>query len=118
MKINQREIGLNISDQWTKLADKYNLGIHTWGIPALSGYTFKSPNALAYKTLITQEMLKKGYLASNCVYVCTEHTQDIVDGYISEIDQIFVKIKDCEDGRDVNTLLDGPLCHSGFNRLN
>ena len=112
------EIGSNISNQWMKLANKYDLDIQTWGIPALSGFTFKSSNALAYKTLVTQEMLKKGYLASNCVYSCTEHTQDIVDGYFLELDKIFVKIKECEDGRDINTLLDGPLCHSGFNRLN
>jgi len=110
--------GSNISSLWTKLADKYSLEIHTWGIPALSGYSFKSSNAIAYKTLITQEMLKKGYLASNCVYVCTEHTQKIIDGYFSELDQIFIKIKECEEGRDIKTLLDGPICHSGFNRLN
>ena len=112
------QIGSDISDRWRKLADKYNLSAHTWGIPALSGYTFDSSNALAYKTLITQEMLKKGYLATNCVYACIEHTQDVVDDYFTELDPIFVKIKECEEGRDVNTLLDGPLCHSGFKRLN
>jgi glutamate-1-semialdehyde 2,1-aminomutase len=112
------QIGGNISAQWKRLADKHGLDINTWGLPALSGYTFDSTNALAYKTLITQEMLKKGYLAANSVYACIEHTQDVVDGYFSALDSIFAIIKECEDGRDVNSLLDGSLCHSGFQRLN
>jgi len=112
------KIGNNISSQWKCLANKYELEISTWGLPALSGYTFNSPNALSYKTLITQEMLKKGYLAANSVYACTEHKQEIVDGYFAELNPIFAIIKECEEGLDVNTLLEGPLCHSGFKRLN
>jgi glutamate-1-semialdehyde 2,1-aminomutase len=112
------QIGNNISSQWQILADKHELDISTWGLPALSGFTFNSPNALAYKTLITQEMLKKGYLAANSVYACIEHKQEIVDGYFAELESIFSIIKECEEGLDVNTLLEGPLCHSGFKRLN
>jgi glutamate-1-semialdehyde 2,1-aminomutase len=112
------KIGNNISSQWQSLADKHDLNISTWGLPALSGYTFNLPNALSYKTLITQEMLKKGYLAANSVYACTEHTQELVDGYFSELDPIFAIIRECEEGLDVNTLLEGPVCHSGFKRLN
>jgi glutamate-1-semialdehyde 2,1-aminomutase len=112
------QIGNNISSQWQSLANKHELNISTWGLPALSGYTFNSPNALFYKTLITQEMLKKGYLASNSVYACTEHKQELVDGYFAELDPIFAIIKKCEEGLDVSTLLEGPLCHSGFKRLN
>jgi len=112
------QIGNNISSQWQNLADKHELDISTWGLPALSGYTFNSPNALSYKTLITQEMLKKGYLAANSVYACTEHTQELVDGYFAELDPIFAIIRECEEGLDINTLLEGPVCHSGFKRLN
>jgi len=112
------QIGNNISNQWQSLAAKYELDISTWGLSALSGYTFNSPNALSYKTLITQEMLKKGYLAANSVYACTEHTQELIDGYFEGLDPIFATIKECEEGLDVNTLLEVPLCHSGFKRLN
>ena len=112
------KIGNSISNQWQDMADKYELNISTWGLPALSGYTFNSPNALAYKTLITQEMLEKGYLAANSVYACTEHKREIVDGYFTELDPIFATIKECEEGLDVNTLLKSPLCHNGFKRLN
>lgn len=110
--------GLQIRQGWQQLADKHDILIEHWGLPSLTGYTFKSQNALAYKTLITQEMLAKGYLASNCVYVCTEHTVDIVDSYFDALDPIFGLIKECEDGRDVINLLKGPVCHNGFRRLN
>ena len=112
------EKGNYISNQWEVLAKKYELDINTWGIPALSGFTFNSANALSYKTLITQEMLKKGYLAGNSIYVCMEHTQHLIDEYFTKLDPIFALIKDCEDGLDIETILDGPLCHGDFKRLN
>lgn len=110
--------GLHIRDRWQKLADKHGLGIDHWGLPALTGYTFRSPQALAYKTLITQEMLVKGFLAGNSVYVSTEHTPEVVDGYFDALDPLFALIRECEEGRDVMALLKGPICHAGFKRLN
>jgi len=112
------QTGLNIRQRWQQLADKHGLQIDHWGLPALTGYTFKSDNALAYKTLITQEMLAKGYLVGNSVYVCTDHTPAVLDGYFAELDPIFATIKECEQGRDVMSLLKGPVCHGGFKRLN
>ena len=78
----------------------------------------KRINHLAYKTLITQEMLAQGYLAATSVYVCTEHTQDIVKAYFDTLDPIFGVIAECEEGRNIATLLKSPICHSGFKRLN
>jgi len=112
------QTGLDIRKQWQALADKYELGISHWGIPALTGFTLQSDNSLKYKTLITQEMLKKGYLASTSVYVCTEHTPDLVSTYFEQLDPIFKLIKECEEGRNIDALLEGPVCHAGFKRLN
>lgn len=112
------ETGLQIRQRWQALADKHGLGITHWGLPALTGFSFTSLHGLAYKTLITQEMLDKGYLAANSIYVCTEHTNEIVDGYFDALDPVFKMIRECEDGRDVMGLLKGPVCHAGFKRLN
>ena len=73
---------------------------------------------MAYKTLITQEMLSKGYLAGNSVYVCIDHTPEVVIAFVNALDPIFALVKECEAGRDVMTLLKGPVCHGGFKRLN
>ena len=112
------QTGLNIRQGWQQLADKHALKIDHWGLPALTGFTFQSTHALAYKTLITQEMLAKGYLAGNSVYVCTEHTPTVVASFFEALDPIFALIKECEEGRDITTLLKGPICHGGFKRLN
>jgi glutamate-1-semialdehyde 2,1-aminomutase len=112
------QTGVNISQGWQKLAKKHDLKIDCWGLPALAGYSFNSTNALEYKTLITQEMLANGFLAGNCVYVCIAHTTEVIEHYFTALDPIFALIKECEDGRDVLSLLKGPVCHTGFKRLN
>lgn len=110
--------GIDITSRWQSLAEKYGLSISTSGLPALTGFAFSGQNALAYKTLLTQEMLAKGYLATTSVYVCTEHSPDVVAAYFDALEPIFKVIRECEDGRDVNGLLKGPVCHAGFKRLN
>jgi glutamate-1-semialdehyde 2,1-aminomutase len=112
------QTGRSIGAKWQALADKHGLPIEVIGLPAMIGFTFPLPDMLKYKTLITQEMLKKGYLAGTSVYVCTEHSQSVVDQYIEELDPVFGLIKACESGQAVDALLDGPVCHVGFKRLN
>ena len=112
------KIGKKIKSLWTEMFNSHGIDITTWGLSALPGFTIEGSQSLAYKTLITQEMLKDGYLASNTVYVCTEHTSDILDGYFQRLERIVKLIEKCENGLDVNTLLDDEICHSGFKRLN
>ncbi len=110
--------GQEIGKRWKALAEKYELPIEIGGLPALVNFSIPIKNWLKYKTLITQEMLKKGFLAANSVYVCTEHTSAIIDEYLNELDPLFATIRECEDGRNVDDLLEGPMCHAGFKRLN
>ena len=110
--------GKDITSRWKKLAKKYDLSITTGGIPALTHFTFNSSKTLAYKTLITQQMLEKGFLAGNSVYVCIEHSPDLVSNFFEALDPIFGLIQECEEGRDIKSLLKGPECHDSFKRLN
>ena len=110
--------GENIMARWIKLASDYDLKISVTGLPSIASFSFEGPNALAYKTLITQEMLGKGYLASNLIFSSIAHTPEIIEGYFQALSPIFSSIKECEDGRDIYSMLKGPVCHSGFKRLN
>jgi glutamate-1-semialdehyde 2,1-aminomutase len=112
------QTGRKIGNHWKELAQKYNLPLEISGLPALISFTVPVENWLKYKTLITQEMLKKGILATNTVYVSIEHTEDIVDVYIDHLDPVLSIISECETGRNIDQLIEGPVCHSGFNRLN
>lgn len=113
------ETGKNITKRWASLGEKYNLNINTAGLPALTSFSIPSNNWLKYKTLITQEMLKKNVLASNSVYVSVAHKVADVDQYFEKIEPIFELIKSCENGdEDIDSFLESPVCHGGFKRLN
>ena len=111
-------IGENIKKKLQILANKYSLPIEITGLPALSSFSMLSKNWLKYKTLISQEMLRKGYLASNSVYVCIDHKDNIIYEYFEKLDSVFSMIADCENGQNIDELLRGPVCHTGFKRLN
>ena len=111
--------GLIVQKNWKKLADNYNLSINISGLPAISTYSFNSNDSLKYKTLITQEMLKKGILASTHFYACTEHSDENISTYFTALDEVYKLIYECESGiKNIDNLLEGPVCHSGFKRLN
>ena len=81
--------GKVITDRWHPLAKKYQLPFETSGLPALVTFVITSKNWLKYKTLITQEMVKKGFLAGNFIYSWTEHTEEFIDSYFHELDFVF-----------------------------
>ncbi|MDA7897674.1 aminotransferase class III-fold pyridoxal phosphate-dependent enzyme [Akkermansiaceae bacterium] len=113
------EQGKKIQAGWQKLGEEHNLRLKCAGIPALSTYSIESPNWLKYKTFITQEMLKRDYLAGSSVYLCIEHTDSVIDNYLNELNPIMKVIRSYEEtGRDIGELLEGPVCHSSFKRLN
>lgn len=113
------KIGEKVQKRWKELAERHNLSISVSGMPALSTYSFESEKALEYKTYITQEMLKKGFLASTNFYACTEHTDADIQSYFAELDEVYYNLSECDKGSTrIEDLLEGPICHSGFKRLN
>lgn len=111
-------IGAGITERWKALAARNGLKLETGGLASLTWFSFPGDRALAYKTLVSQELLKKGILAANSVYTCIDHTPEVVDRYFEALEPVFATIRECEDGRDVAGLLEGPICQSGFKRLN
>ncbi len=113
------EMGTYIKTRWNEIAATQNVNIKTFGLPSLAGFSLQYDDALKYKTLITQEMLKRNYLASIILYSSVAHTKPIIDGYLTELEDIFETIKKCETKElKIDELLDGPVCHGGFKRLN
>ena len=111
--------GAAIKKRWNELATACGLSINVFGLDALAIFVIDSPEFLAYKTYITQEMLKKGILAGNSIYVATTHSTADIDRYFEEIEPIWRFLGECEKGHhDVKGFLNGPICHGGFKRLN
>ena len=64
-------------------------------------------------------MLKEYFLATTTVYSSIAQTEKIVNEYLEKLDNIFNKISCIKNsGQQVVDYLDGPICHSGFQRLN
>jgi len=110
-------MGRYINSQWEKLSNKQDLNLHIGGISSLTHFDFDKDNLLK-KTIITQEMLKKGYLAGNSVYVCTLHSKKVVDRYIEDLEDVMLMIKSAEKSGTLKKMLKGPVCMAKFKRLN
>ena len=110
-------IGKKIQTRWKELAKFSNLKIKINGIPSLTNFTFSGERNQLYKTLITQEMLKNNFLASNSVYCCIKHN-NILDKYFDKLEDIFKMIKSCEEGWDITKYLKSKVSTKDFKRLN
>ncbi len=112
-------IGKKIEQKWIKIAEKNNLKIITGGLPAFINYKLDYRDWPKYKTYITQEMLKNNFLASNAVYTCIDHSDDIIENYIHNLDKIFKRINEfIEKKENIEKFLEGPISHNTFKRLN
>lgn len=114
----QIEVGKKVKQGWLEAAEAYGLSIEVGGIDPLAHFGFIADDPVAYKTYVTQEMLKRGYLASAALYACSCHDDSTLNGYINNLSEVFCQIRDARvKGVDVRGLIQGPICHSGFGRL-
>ena len=111
--------GKYLNKQWLKIANENHLNLKINGLPSISKFEIKSDNFQAYKTFITQEMLKTGFLASNSVYLSIFHEKKVLDRYLDKLNDLFRIIKKCENKeKDIKDLLSYPISKKPFKRLN
>ncbi|MCR4336260.1 MAG: aminotransferase class III-fold pyridoxal phosphate-dependent enzyme [Candidatus Omnitrophica bacterium] len=92
--------------------------IEVCGLAASPMMMIQEKDPLLVKTLFTQEMLKKGFLASNLIYVSLAHTEKIVEQYLQAAQEVLGRMAVARDQGRLSELLEGPICHGGFKRLN
>jgi glutamate-1-semialdehyde aminotransferase len=112
------KIGQTVQKGWKSIARQTGLVIHVGSIYPLSHFDFQDGDPLVLKTLFTQEMLSRGYLAANSFYCSYAHTEDVVNQYLVVVEEVFSLIKKSLDNNNSRALLKGPVCQSGFKRLN
>ncbi len=111
------EIGSYISKGLQKIFSSKGLNIEIAGLTSVPVMVIKEKSYLAIKTVFAQEMLKRGFLASNIIYVSYAHTKKIVDRYLNEAGTVFSKIASAIKSGTLENLLETPICHDGFRRL-
>ena len=82
----------------------------------MSHFDFETEQ-MVLKTLFTQEMLKKGLLATNSYYSCYAHKEEHIKMYLKAVDEVFGSISSVLKDGHPEKYLEGPVCQSGFKRL-
>jgi glutamate-1-semialdehyde aminotransferase len=111
------ESGARIQAGWREAAERTGLAIAVSGLPPLSSFRFDAPNPEAVRTLFTQEMLERGFLAGNAYYATWAHTASHIDDYLAAVREVFAGLAKAVHSGNVEALLKGPVAHSGFARL-
>ncbi|MCX5828118.1 MAG: aminotransferase class III-fold pyridoxal phosphate-dependent enzyme [Deltaproteobacteria bacterium] len=106
-----------ISEGWIKLSKKHGLSIEVSGIPPLTHLAFKMNDPLALQTLYAQEMLARGYLLGASVYATYAYTDEIVEAFLSDTDEVFGIIAAAQESGDIRKSLRHDVIQDGFRRL-
>lgn len=112
--------GERVQQGWKDAAARSGLTVHVGGIAPLGHFSIVGPEGeLVYKTYFVQEMLKRGYLSSTAFYTSYAHSEAIIDEYLRNVDEVFAQIAALQaQGKTIASQLEGPVCHTGFGRLN
>lgn len=112
-----QKMGELIQKGWQLYADRHQLPIHVSGIYPLSHFSFEYKEPLVLKTLFTQEMLERGFLASTLYYASYAHKENHIGEYLEAVDQAFARISEVVKAGRPEVMLKGAVCHAGFKRL-
>ena len=97
---------------------KNGIRIEITGLLGIPNFSIKNDTHNIYKTFITQEMLKNGFIINNAVYISICHNKKIFEKFFNILDKIFKKIKKCKSITNVKKLLDDKESTNSFERLN
>jgi len=112
-----KDAGNRLSAGLKNIFKSSGLKIEIVGLASVPIMVIKENNPFVVKTVFTQEMLKRGFLASNVIYVSYAHSKDIIDAYLKEAEAVFDMIAASIKKGKLKEMLEGPICHGGFHRL-
>lgn len=111
-------VGELVRGSWSRLGAKHKLPIVVEaGYPCLARFRFDHELANELRTLFTQLMLERGFLASGLFWPSLAHTDEVVALYDMAIDEVFGILAGALAAGTVKQQLKGPVAHSGFRRL-
>jgi len=111
------KIGKKVQDNWGSLARKHNLKIAVSGTYPLSFFSFNYKNPNVLKTLFTQTMLEKGFLATTAFYASFAHKAKYIEKYLKAVDGTFKFISRVIKEGKPQDYLKGKVSLSHFRRL-
>lgn len=111
-------VGEKMRSYWRIYADKYDVPIQADdGYPALAHFHFQHEQDMELRTLYTQLMLEKGFLAGVSIYPTLAHNEQILALHEAAIAEVLCEISKVIHNGDVRNALKGRVAQSGFRRL-
>jgi glutamate-1-semialdehyde aminotransferase len=111
-------IGQLLMEGWRKNAAKHQLPVIVEeGYPCFARFRFDHPQSDELRTLFTQLLLERGFLATGGCYPTLAHTNEITARYDAAVDEAFGFIAEAIASNSVKQRLKGPVAHAGFRRL-
>ena len=111
-------VGARLAEFWQGCAEKYGLPVVAGdGYACVAHFRFEGPQADELRTLYTQLMLERGFLAETLVYPTLAHTDAVVELFGAAVDDVFGEIAGALAAGDVKRRLKGPVAQTGFQRL-
>ncbi|MBV6430487.1 MAG: 3-aminobutyryl-CoA aminotransferase [Bryobacteraceae bacterium] len=111
------ETGKRIQAGWRAAARRAGIPLTVTGMPPLSHFILNVNDAQAARTLFTQEMLDRGFLATNAFYAMYAHEDQQVEAYLAAVEEVFLGIGEAIRRNRLMDSLRGPVAHAGFRRL-
>jgi len=113
-----KKIGNQVIGYWKESAALHDIPVSfDGGYPCLAHFHFDHPKQDELRTLYTQLMLDRGYLASPSIYPTLAHTEEIVEVYGDAVEAVFREMSEIIAEEKIEKSLKGPVAHSGFKRL-
>ena len=112
------KVGAYLQRRVRESAEAHDIPLTVSGHPAMPSFTFEHPQAAALQTLWTVRMLDHDYLASGTCHIMLAHEERHVDGFAKACDAVFPVLRDAIAAGDIEARINGPVKHSGLQRLN
>ena len=112
-----KRIGTLMQAGWHAAAARSGLRLEIGGFAPLSHFHFVTEQHEAARTVFTQLMLERGFLASGAFYVTYAHQDHHLDSYFEALNEVFAVMAPALERNTITALLKGPVAHTGFQRL-
>ena len=105
--------GKKVKQIWNDASKKYGIPISVTGLDALPSFAFKLENSVKLETLLSVEMLRRGFLGFKQFRPSFAHTNSDIKLYKNALFEVFKIIANDISAQTLKT----PPHHTGFKRL-
>lgn len=112
--------GSKVTAIWRQAGEKTGLKIKDTTHPdfgCLATFVFDYPEALKIRTLYTQLMLDRGFLAGAAIYPSLAHTEALLTQFATAVEESFAELRGHLENGTVDAARRGPVAQTGFQRL-